>query len=122
MKGQTSLTCLSMLNECFRLEPPEVVFTDFEAGVVYESRVRLQNVTQKVLSVRVGQPSLKAFRVDYNESILEIAPGLTRTFVVYFKGREAEEITDEVSLRCQFGGASLKLTAMPSACLIDFPR
>ncbi|NXC46130.1 DLEC1 protein, partial [Penelope pileata] len=97
-KGDTSFVPVFLVN------PPTVLFSDYEVGQVYEITIELQNITSTCHHVRLIPPSTSAFAIGPGKFPGKggmIAPGMTCQYTVQFVPENLGDYEDRILVETQ---------------------
>uniref|UniRef100_A0A8C2TIS8 DLEC1 cilia and flagella associated protein n=1 Tax=Coturnix japonica TaxID=93934 RepID=A0A8C2TIS8_COTJA len=88
----------------FLVNPPTVLFSDYEIGQVYEITVELQNITSTCHCIRVIPPSTSVFAIGPGKFPGKggmIAPGMTCQYTVRFVPESLANYEDHILVESQ---------------------
>ncbi|KAM6281413.1 deleted in lung and esophageal cancer protein 1 [Porphyrio hochstetteri] len=97
-KGDTSFVPVFLVN------PPTVLFSDYEVGQVYEMTIELQNITSTGHHVRLIPPSTSAFAIGPGKFPGKggmVAPGMTCQYTVQFIPKYPGDFKDSIIVETQ---------------------
>ncbi|XP_071889969.1 deleted in lung and esophageal cancer protein 1 isoform X2 [Anas platyrhynchos] len=119
-KGDTSFVPV------FHVNPPIVLFSDYEVGHVYEMTVEIQNVTSTCHHVRLIPPSTSAFAIGPGKFPGKggmIAPGMSCQYVVQFIPEYLADYEDYILVETQVSEPlQIQIQAKRPAPVLTLPR
>lgn len=103
----------------FKVEPSEVVFSDFEVGKTYEARVLVTNVGKlskfRVLPISPGHRSLFTIKYDVPPNI---APGLQWPVTIFFHPTTENDVHCIVEIKAETGYTGFSIRGLTRKALI----
>lgn len=109
----------------FRVEPEELLFTDFQVGSTYESEIRLVNRSKHIQRIKITPLQKKEFviaNVKYpKENSGDIAPGMQVSIFIRFRPANLHDNYDELIVIVGDGVVRVPIKAEREKCQGQWP-